>query len=65
MDSIKIAQDVGVGEWNGIAYISSVESEYAFLEDTGYLIPIWNINARFVDTLGNEHSWKPQISAIK
>jgi hypothetical protein len=39
IETIEIARDAGVGEWNGTAYISSVESDYAFIGDTGYLIP--------------------------
>jgi glycopeptide antibiotics resistance protein len=64
-EAIEIARDVGVGEWNGIAYISSVESDYAFIDDTGYLIPTWKINARFIAQSGDEYDWMPMIDAVK
>ena len=64
-ESVSIARDVGVGEWNGSAYISSIKSGYSFIEDTGYLIPVWNISAKLITASGTEYDWSPVIDAIK
>lgn len=65
LQSIHIAQDVGVGEWDGVAHVASVKDGFAFIEDTGYLIPTWELNATFVSALGQEYAWNPVIDAIK
>jgi hypothetical protein len=64
-DAIKIAQDVGVGDWNGTAYITSVAEDYAFIKSTGYLVPAWKINANFLSAAGTEHAWTPLVDAVK
>lgn len=63
--SIEIAQDIGVGDWNGTAYVESVEPDYYFNRETGFLIPTWRTTARFVAESGNEYTWRPNIDAIK
>jgi hypothetical protein len=64
-DSVSIAPDVGVGDWNGTAYVSSVEADYEFIDETGYLIPVWRINADFTAESGDEYDWSPVIDAVK
>lgn len=63
--SIEIAQDIGVGDWNGTAYVESVEPDYYFNRETGFLIPTWRTTARFISESGNEYTWSPNIDAIK
>lgn len=65
VQSIYIAQDVGVGEWNGVAHVSSVQEGFGFIEDTGYLIPAWELNAIFTSASGQAYDWNPVIDAIK
>ncbi|MTI71596.1 MAG: hypothetical protein FH751_15220 [Firmicutes bacterium] len=64
-DSIKVAQDIGVGEWTGTAYVTSVEPSYYFNKNTGYLIPTWQITSTFKAKSGRYYSWTPNIKAIK
>lgn len=64
-ESIEIARDVGVGESYGTAYISSIDGEYEFIGETGYIIPVWKINARFKFESGIEIDWFPVVDAIK
>ena len=40
-DSIRMAQEVGCGNWQGKAVVESVEESYSFISETGYLIPTW------------------------
>ena len=63
--AIEIARDVGVGESNGTAHISSIESDYAFIDKTGYLIPAWKIIARLEMESGSVYDWLPVINAVK
>ena len=63
--SIEIARDIGVGDWNGTAYVENVEPDYYFNTETSFLIPTWRITARFVASSGNEYTWSPNIDAIK
>ena len=63
-DAIGIAQDVGVGECDGTAHISSVETDYTLIDETGYLIPVWKINALLKVESGNEYNWLPVVDAI-
>lgn len=63
--SIEIAQDIGVGDWNGTAYVESVDPDYYFNKETGFLIPTWRTTARFVAASGNEYAWSPNIDAVK
>lgn len=64
-ESIEIAKNVGVGEWNGTATVTWVEPIHVFIEETGYLIPAWKINADFVSASGQTYKWIPVIDAIK
>ncbi|HSL45748.1 MAG TPA: hypothetical protein VK897_20110 [Anaerolineales bacterium] len=63
--AIDIARDVVVGEWNGVATVRAIEPSYYFNEDTGFLIPTWQIHAVFVSQRGQEFEWAPNIAAIK
>lgn len=63
MESLEIAQDVGVGPWEGPAYINAVEPSYYFNKETGYLIPTWKIAGEIVSSDGVKHHWTPNIDA--
>ena len=63
--SITIAQKVGVGKVAGEAVAESVKRWYYFDEDTGYLIPTWNIRGKFKGTGLAGHDWKANISALQ
>jgi len=63
--SIKIAQEIGVGDWNGTAYVEKVEPYYYFNKETGFLIPTWKTTANFIAASGDEYAWTPNIDAIK
>ena len=64
-DAIIVAENVGVGEWNGTATVHSVEFSYTFIKETGYLIPVWQINADFIAVGGPSYKWEPVIDAVK
>ena len=64
-DSIEIAQEVGVGEWNGTAVVTDVNEGYSFIDDTGYLIPTWNIVADMQTASGKQYTWSPVVDAIQ
>ena len=63
--SIDIACDVGVGDWNGTAYVSEINASYYFNKDTGFLIPTWKIESTLKAESNNEYEWKPNIDATK
>lgn len=63
MNSLEIAQTVGVGPWEGPAYIKAVEPSYYFNRETGYLIPTWKIDGELVSPDGTRHRWTPHIDA--
>ncbi len=63
-ESIKVAQEVGCGDWQGKATVESVEESYSFISETGYLIPTWVING-YIDNGTQTLEWHPQIDAVK
>ena len=63
-DSIKIAKEVGCGDWYGNGVVESVEESYTFIPETGYLIPIWLING-YLDDGSQVLKWQPKIDAVK
>lgn len=63
--SIKIARDIGLGEWNGVAKIKAIHPSYFFNSETGFLIPTWQIEADFSSDTGQLYSWQPNIDATK
>ena len=63
-DSIKIAQEVGCGDWNGKATVESVVADYSFISETGYLIPVWKIKG-YLDDGSQTLEWHPEIDAVK
>ncbi len=64
-DSIGIALDIGVGDWNGTATVSNVVSTYTFIEDTGFLIPTYQIQATFESLSEDKYLWSPVIDATE
>ncbi len=63
--ALDIAMDIGVGEWNGTAYVSEITPSYYFNEQTGYLIPIWQIRGEMVSEGGPSYPWTPMIDATQ
>jgi hypothetical protein len=63
--AVDIAVDIGVGEWNGTASVTDIEPSYYFNEDTGFLIPTWQIHANFISDQGQEYKWEPNINSLK
>jgi hypothetical protein len=63
--SVEIARDIGVGEWNGYASITEVKPSHYFNQDTGFLIPTWEIQATFTSVNGQQYPWNPNIDATK
>ena len=63
--AISIAQDIGVGEWSNTASITKIEPSFYFNEDTGYLIPTWQIHGTLTGYQGQEYEWTPNIDATK
>ncbi|MEE8809451.1 hypothetical protein [Lactimicrobium sp.] len=62
--SLEISQDVGVGTWQGTAVVTSAEPGYAFIEKTGYLIPVWKITGE-LEGINENYAWNPVIDAVK
>ena len=62
-ESVRIAGDVGVGRMAGKVDVTGVEPSFWFNEDSGYLIPTWQINPASKSDLGQELSWMPNIDA--
>lgn len=61
--SIAIAQDVGVGSVPATASVHSVVASHYFDEDSGYLIPVWNIQGTLTMKNGQVVEWNPIIEA--
>lgn len=63
--SVEIARDIGLGEWNGIAKIKEIYPSFFFNQETGYLIPTWQIVADFSSDGGQIYTWQPNIDATR
>lgn len=64
--SIEIVQDVGLRfASDSTAYINNIVPSYYFKEDTGFLIPVWEINGEIDMGDGILKAWNPQIEAVK
>ena len=63
--SLSVAKDVGVGRWPGKAVIKSVTRDYAFIPETGFLIPVWRIHGFLAGSDGAQLDWDPEIDAMK
>ncbi|WP_277647141.1 VanZ family protein [Galactobacillus timonensis] len=64
-NSLSVAKDVGVGHWSGKAIVKSVTRDYAFISETGFLIPAWKIQGYLVSSDGTQFDWDPEIDAMK
>lgn len=64
-NSLSVAKDVGVGHWPGKAVVKSVTRDYAFIPETGFLIPAWKIQGYLVSSDGTQFDWDPEIDAMK
>ena len=64
-ESLEIAGDVGVGAWHDQAMVTGVTEGYAFLPETGYLIPTWEIKGYLNRSDGTTMAWNPEIDAVK
>lgn len=62
-ESVRIAGDVGAGRMAGKVDVTGVEPSFWFNEDSGYLIPTWQVNPASKSDLGQELSWMPNIDA--
>lgn len=56
--ALQLAQDVGVDEMPGTATVDAVERSYAFNDQTGYLVPSWQITGTFAGL-----DWTPNMDA--
>ncbi|MGX4599094.1 VanZ family protein [Faecalimicrobium sp. JNUCC 81] len=63
--AVEVAKDVGVGDTMGTAYINDIRPSYYVQEETGYLIPTWNIKGNITYPSGQTSEWNPNIESIK
>jgi glycopeptide antibiotics resistance protein len=68
-EATQLAHKVGVGIWSVTADVSTVDKGYSLIDETGYVIPTWNISARTSANgggqSGNQTEWNPTIDAVK
>lgn len=63
--SLDIAGDVGAGPWPGRGVVTDILQGYAFIPETGSLIPTWQIDGYLVCSDGSEIKWEPEIDAVE
>ncbi|WP_329429684.1 VanZ family protein [Streptosporangium sp. NBC_01495] len=61
--AITIAQDVGAGATPEMASVTSVTASHYFDEDSGYLIPVWQVEGSLPNGNRPDISWNPVIDA--
>ncbi|TFC48921.1 VanZ family protein [Cryobacterium shii] len=61
--SLRIAAEVGLDGGPGTAEISDLQASFWFNEDTGYLIPTWQVSAEYTSGGGQTLDWESNIDA--
>lgn len=65
VECINITTEVGCGNWQEKAVVNGVEESFAFIPDTGYLIPTWKITGYLNADGGQQLEWIPEIDAVR
>ena len=61
--SVHVAAEVGLDGGPGKAVVTDVQPSFWFNDQTGYLIPTWQVRGQLTSASGQTQSWAPNIDA--